>query len=94
MSENTEKPNFEESLTRLEDIVLRLEAGKISLDESLVLYEQGVGLLRECHELLEGARRRIEVLVGVGEDGVPTTRGMDDSEISLEEKAKTRGRRS
>ena len=93
MSKNPEKPNFEESLAWLEDIVLRLEAGKISLDESLVLYEQGVGLLRDCHELLEGARRRIEVLAGVGEDGVPTTREMEDAEISLEERAKTRGRR-
>lgn len=92
----TEKPTekvFEESFDRLEEIVLQLENGKISLDESLELYENGVRLLKECHELLEGAKRKIEILAGVDENGVPTTREMDDAEISLEEKAKTRGRR-
>ena len=36
--------NFEESLKRLEEIVGKLEEGKSSLDESLKLYEEGVGL--------------------------------------------------
>ena len=36
--------NFEESLKRLEEIVTKLEEGKSSLDESLKLYEEGVGL--------------------------------------------------
>ena len=91
----TEKPDekiFEQSFDRLEEIVLRLENGKISLDESLELYENGVRLLRECHELLEGAKRKIEILAGVDENGVPTTRRMSDEEVSLEKKAETRGR--
>ncbi len=36
--------NFEESLKRLEEIVSKLEEGKSSLDDSLKLYEEGVGL--------------------------------------------------
>lgn len=85
---------FEKSFSDLEHIVLQLEDGKVSLDESLALYEKGVGLLKECHELLEGARRKIEILTGVDENGVPLTQSVDDTDISLEEKANTRGRRT
>ncbi len=94
MSENSENKIFEKSFSELEEIVLRLENGRATLDESLALYERGVGLLKECHELLEGARRKIEILTGVDENGVPITRAVDDTDISLDEKAKTRGRRT
>ena len=44
--------DFEQALGRLEVIVHDLEEGESGLSESLNRYEQGVTLLRQCHELL------------------------------------------
>ena len=54
---------FESSLSNLEKIVRRLEEGDLPLEESLKLFEDGVRLSRECHERLNQAERRIEVLL-------------------------------
>ena len=93
-SDDTQQPTFEESLSRLEAIVRRLEEGQIGLAESLKEYEEGVKLLRYCHGLLEGAERRIELLSGVDAAGNPIAKPFEDSgRGSLEEKSKSRGRR-
>ncbi len=84
MSNEASPPGFEESLTRLESILKRLDDGKTSLEEALAQYEEGVRLLRHCHGFLETARRRIELLRGVAEDGSPIL------EPIAEEKVKTR----
>jgi exodeoxyribonuclease VII small subunit len=44
--------------------VSELEEGKMSLEESLVLFERGMKLVRLCNTRLEGAERRIESLTG------------------------------
>jgi exodeoxyribonuclease VII small subunit len=64
-------PRFEEAMTRLEQIVHALEAGNLSLDESLRAFEEGTGLLRFCAKRLEETERRIEVLLQ-DEGGVRT----------------------
>jgi exodeoxyribonuclease VII small subunit len=56
-------PRFEDALARLEQIVHALEAGDLSLDDSLKAFEEGTGLLRLCTRRLEEAERRIEVLM-------------------------------
>jgi exodeoxyribonuclease VII small subunit len=43
--------------------VQKLEKGELPLEESLVLYEKGIGLSRLCHGKLEEAEGRIEVLM-------------------------------
>lgn len=58
--------SFEDAFKRLEDIVARLEAGDLSLDESLALYEQGQRLARHCSRLLDAAELRVQQL---NEDG-------------------------
>jgi exodeoxyribonuclease VII small subunit len=58
-----EQPRFEDALKELEDIVARLEKGELALEESLGLYERGIGLARLCHAKLEEAEGRIEVLM-------------------------------
>jgi len=58
-----EEPRFEDALARLEQIVHALEAGNLSLDESLRVFEEGTGLLRQCTRRLEEAERRIEILL-------------------------------
>ncbi len=57
------KQSFEDSLAELEKIVTKLEEGDLPLEESLELFEKGVGLSRECQERLSRAERRIEVLL-------------------------------
>jgi exodeoxyribonuclease VII small subunit len=55
---------LEEALEDLEQIVGRLEDGKLSLEESLVLFERGIRLVRLCSSRLESAEQRIESLTG------------------------------
>ncbi len=55
--------NFEDKLAKLEMIVEKLEKGQISLDESLVLFEHGITLARECNTMLKSARQRVEKLI-------------------------------
>src|SRR5438093_816158 len=58
-----EQPRFEQALARLEQIVRALEAGNLSLDESLRVFEEGTGLLRLCTRRLDEVERRIEILM-------------------------------
>ena len=53
---------FEDCLARLEQIVSRLEGGNLPLEESLTIFEEGIGLARSCARYLEDAEKRIEVL--------------------------------
>jgi exodeoxyribonuclease VII small subunit len=60
----SETSTFEPSLKRLEEIVRLLEEGSLSLEESLSLFEEGVGLSRKCLEVLTTAEQKVEQLVG------------------------------
>lgn len=53
---------FEDCLARLEEIVSQLEAGQLSLEDSLKVFEEGTGLARHCAKYLADAERRIELL--------------------------------
>jgi exodeoxyribonuclease VII small subunit len=55
--------DFESALKRLEEIVRKLEAGELSLDYTLELFEEGIKLSRFCHSRLEQAERRVEILL-------------------------------
>ena len=58
---------FEEAMKRLEKIVNDLEGGKLSLDDSLKKYEEGVKLSRFCHKTLQAAQKKVQVLSKKGE---------------------------
>lgn len=68
---------FEESVSRLEDIVKMLESGNMSLDELLASFEEAIGLVKSCNEKLEGAERRVKVLVESA-DGVFSEKPFDE----------------
>jgi len=53
---------YEALYTRLQEVVARLEAGELALDESLRLYEEGVGLAAACQRLLDAAELRVQQL--------------------------------
>lgn len=52
--------NYEVARDELAAVVERLEAGGLSLDESLTLWERGQALAKACETFLAGARRRVE----------------------------------
>jgi exodeoxyribonuclease VII small subunit len=56
--------SFEQIMTELERVVEELEAGRLSLEDSLVAFERGTALSRRASAILEAAERRIEVLSG------------------------------
>jgi len=62
---------FEDALNRLEKIVEKMESGKMELEESLGLFEEGVKLVRYCSTKLEEAKKKVEILVKKGDKMVP-----------------------
>ena len=57
------KPDFENSLARLEEIVGKLENANLSLDDAMKLFEEGVQLSRDCQKHLEQAEGKVEILL-------------------------------
>lgn len=57
------KNNFEKSIKELEEIVLKLENGDVSLDESLTLFEKGIKLSKQCQKILDDAEKKVSVLI-------------------------------
>lgn len=55
--------SYEASLQALERIVTQLESGDLPLERALELYEEGIGLARNCQVQLEDAERRVELLL-------------------------------
>ena len=53
---------FEESINQLDDIVSKLESGKLSLDESVELYSKGMKLCVECADKLNEVKGKIAQL--------------------------------
>jgi exodeoxyribonuclease VII small subunit len=50
---------YEQARAELEEVVRRLEAGGVPLEDSLALWERGEQLARQCQDWLDGARRRL-----------------------------------
>jgi exodeoxyribonuclease VII small subunit len=57
------KDKFEDAFGRLEEIVRKMEAGDMSLEESLKAFEEGIKLARVCSRKLDEAERRVEMLL-------------------------------
>jgi exodeoxyribonuclease VII small subunit len=56
-------PSFEESLKKLESVVDQLEKGDLPLEESLKLFEDGVGLSAVCKQELDAAEGKVQLLI-------------------------------
>ena len=57
------KEKFEDSLKKLEEILRKMEAGDLTLEESLRSFEEGIRLSRLCAEKLDEAERRVDILL-------------------------------
>ena len=61
---------FEESMSRLEQIVRAMERGDVALEESLKLFQEGTELVRTCGSLLDAAELQVKKIIA-GPDGQP-----------------------
>ena len=55
--------DLEQALRELESLVNKMEAGELSLDESLKHFERGVALTRACQKALSEAEQRVKILL-------------------------------
>lgn len=79
-----EELKFEQALEKLEKIVQKLEAAEVTLEESLKLFEDGVGLARVCNQHLDKAEKQVEVLLQKNSD-------LEDGSLSVLSKEDEQG---
>lgn len=63
-----EEENFEELMTKLEEITNKLEKEQLSLDDSMKLFEEGIEISKKCNFKLEDAEKRITILINQNDD--------------------------
>lgn len=77
---NANPMKFEEALEKLESIVSQIEEGKVSLEESIDKYAQGIALIKQCRTILDSAEKKIQLLGRGGEDSLEVTGELEDSQ--------------
>lgn len=71
------KQTFEESMSRLEQIVRAMERGDVPLEESLKLFQEGTQLVQTCTKLLDDAQLQIKKVMTAA-DGSPVLEDFTD----------------
>lgn len=56
------KRSLEETFAEIESIIEQMEQPQISLDESFLLYQRGIGQLKVCNEMLDEVEKKMQVL--------------------------------
>ena len=86
--------SFEQALAELEEIVRALEAGELTLEESLARYKSGVGLLQSCYSQLREAEQQILQLAGEDTEGKPVSQPFEHMSADVTPAERRRARRS
>ncbi len=87
----TQELNFEKAMDRLDAIVEQMETGKLSLEDLIVRYEEGMGLVKVCQERLASAEQKIEIIARnsagkpVVKDFEPAAESSKDNKAAEEE---------
>ena len=55
--------NFEEKIKELEKIITELENGNLNLDDSVLKFEEGMKISKQCSKMLENAEKKITILL-------------------------------
>tara|TARA_B100000427_G_C15318839_1_gene511552 strand:- start:349 stop:579 length:231 start_codon:yes stop_codon:yes gene_type:complete len=63
MKTQSKELNIESSFDRLESIVTKMESGEVSLEQSLILFEEGMKLIEGCQGQLNKAEQKVEELI-------------------------------
>ncbi len=86
----SEPVSFESAFARLEEILEKMNAGTLSLEDSLRLYEEADQLIRLCNSKLSAAETKIEMLVKsrdgelvLGEGAKPVTQSFTQTSTAL-----------
>lgn len=66
MSDDATQPGLESRLQRLEQILVKLEAEELDLEDALALFEEGIGHVREAEKTLSTAALRVEEVLAEG----------------------------
>lgn len=74
---NKTNQTFEDSMTRLEQIVRAMERGDVPLEESLKLFQEGTELVQRCQKLLDDAILQVKKIM-VAQDGSPVEEDFHD----------------
>ena len=74
-----ENMKFEDAMLELESIVRKLEAGSLSLDDSLSAFEDAVGLVKFCNAKLQSAEQKVRILTE-GADATVSDKSFDENE--------------
>jgi len=79
------KLSFEQAFQQLEQILERMNAQDVTLEESLKLFEHANGLIVQCTEQLNQAEKRIEMLkknrqgeIELSKEGLPKTTQLEE----------------
>ncbi|MCH8287812.1 MAG: exodeoxyribonuclease VII small subunit [Candidatus Marinimicrobia bacterium] len=65
------KTSFEQAMKRMSEIVKELEDGKMKLEDTLELFEEGVKLSKICREFLENAAKKVEEIKSEDKEAAP-----------------------
>ena len=66
MSDEDTQPGLESRIQRLEQILVKLEAEELDLEDALALFEEGIGHVREAEKTLSTASFRVEEVLAEG----------------------------
>ena len=70
---------FEQSLVKLENLVEKMEAGELTLEDSLTTFEEGIRLTRECQQALNQAEEKVKILIE--QNGQVTSQDFDTGPV-------------
>jgi len=70
---------FEQSLVKLENLVEKMEAGELTLEDSLTTFEEGIRLTRECQQAWSQAEQKVKILIE--QNGQVTSQDFDTGPV-------------
>lgn len=79
--------SFEDAMSRLDEIVGAMETDRMPLEDMIRSYEEGIALLKNCRQRLDGARRRVELISADLEGGKASTSAFEADPASEDEDA-------
>ncbi|MBI4005288.1 MAG: exodeoxyribonuclease VII small subunit [Gammaproteobacteria bacterium] len=72
--------DFEKALEELEALIVKMEQGNLSLEESLRYFERGIALTKTCQKALSEAEQKVQILLE--KDGKQKLQDFDSSDNS------------
>lgn len=63
INKDIESMSYEQARDELTKVLSQLEAGSVTLDQSMALWQRGELLAQKCEEWLSGARAKLEAVL-------------------------------